>query len=115
MQLDMYNFNRKLKIKGITLAPHSDNHQDNIYYSGEIDGVSVYMTYSTKDKKFTIYKDEDYKKPRSVIRMVDIDLFAYIFDCVCYDEDVVETELVEDYEDILALENEEIKELENKE
>lgn len=113
MELDLYNFNRKLKIKGICLAKHSDNHQDNIYYSGEIEGVSVYMTYSTKDKKFIIYKDEDYKKPRSVIRTDDIDLFAYIFDCVCYDEELVETELVD--EDILELENQEIKELENKE
>lgn len=114
MQLDMYNFNRKLKIKGIALAPHSDNHQDNIYYSGEIDDVSVYMTYSTKDKKFTIYKDPEYKKPTSVIKIQDIDLFAYIFDCVCYDEEEIEAEIVED-EEVVLLENEEIKELENKE
>ena len=113
MQLDMYNFNRKLKIKGITLAPHSDNRQDNIYYSGEIDEVSVYMTYSTKDKKFTIYKDPEYKKPTSVIKIQDIDLFAYIFDCVCYDEETVETEIVED--EIVLLTDEEVKALENKE
>ena len=113
MELDLYVFNKNLRIKGFELAKKTDTKQDNIYYVGEFDDSTVYFSYSTAKKTLIIYEDENYKHIRSYIAIKDVDLFDYLFDCLDYfDYEDVEVEVVETP---LEIENKRLSQLENKE